>query len=84
MDLVGARVSFEKLVQEPLHVSQNVEFSPLSFPPRVRTPELCSKLAPLVAYEISAHLVAPFGPCSEYASQRTSLFGRSRGIPSMS
>ena len=33
MDLAGARVSFEKIIQLPLHVSPNVEFSPLPTPP---------------------------------------------------
>ena len=37
-DLGGARVSLHKLSREPLHVSRNVEFSPLPTPPGVRTP----------------------------------------------
>ena len=37
-ELGGARVSLHKLSREPLHVSRNVEFSPLPTPPGVRTP----------------------------------------------
>ena len=37
-ELGGARVSLHKLSREPLHVSRNVEFSPLPSPPGVRTP----------------------------------------------
>ena len=37
-ELGGARVSLHKLSPEPLHVSRNVEFSPLPSPPGVRTP----------------------------------------------
>lgn len=37
-ELGGARVSLHKLSPEPLHVSRNVEFSPLPTPPGVRTP----------------------------------------------
>ena len=36
--LAGARLSFEKLVQIPLHVSPNVEFLPLPTPPGKGTP----------------------------------------------
>ena len=37
-ELGGARVSLHKLSREPLHVSPNIEFSPLPSPPGVRTP----------------------------------------------
>ena len=37
-ELGGARVSLHKLSREPLHVSRNVEFSPLPTPPGMRTP----------------------------------------------
>ena len=37
-ELGGARVSLHKLSREPLHVSRNIEFSPLPNPPGVRTP----------------------------------------------
>ena len=37
-ELGGARVSLHKLSREPLHVSPNIEFSPLPSSPGVRTP----------------------------------------------
>ena len=37
-ELGGARVSLHKLSRQPLHVSPNIEFSPLPSPPGVRTP----------------------------------------------
>ena len=37
-ELGGARVSLHKLSREPLHVSPNIEFSPLPTPPGMRTP----------------------------------------------
>ena len=37
-ELGGARVSLHKLSREPLHVSPNIEFSPLPTPPGLRTP----------------------------------------------